>query len=206
MQKEASKGEKTLLSSLLLSAPGPLVTGYAVLNSYSATQLADFLRRTTELGVIFISWLVYRLVRRGDVDVAGKDRLERSANLSVGGAMCFSGLAMLYVALHSFSRYSEKGNVIPGLIIAFLGLVTNTWFSFRYQAMNREKHDAILSVQAKLYRAKSFVDCCVVASLTAVAFAPMHPATRHIDAVGSIVVAFYLVWNGVTTIRNTPRG
>jgi len=124
--------------------------------------------------------------------------LERTANLCVGAAMCLSGAAMLFIAL--FSPDTEKGNVIPGLVIAVLGVITNTWFWLRYRRLNREKPNAILAVQSRLYCAKAAVDACVTSSLTFVAVAPAHPL--HVcDLIGSIIVAFYLVLNGIITIR-----
>ena len=63
-KEQSSSREKTLLTALLLSAPGPLFTGYAVLSSHSTTQLADFIRRGVELAALFISWWVFRQLQR----------------------------------------------------------------------------------------------------------------------------------------------
>lgn len=207
-----SRGENTLLWSLLLSAPGPLVTGFAALNSRSTTQLADFLRRTTELIAIFVSWRVYRVLGRTQ-----KPKLERLANLWVGGAMFLSGVVMLCIAVFNASLRSSldwptgspspqyQGNVIPGLTIAVLGLLTNTWFWIRYRAMNRERPDSVIGAQSSLYRAKSLVDLCVVAALGAVAAAPLHPATGYVDTVGSAIVSLFLIWNGLSVVRKSRR-
>jgi divalent metal cation (Fe/Co/Zn/Cd) transporter len=88
-----------------------------------------------------------------------------------------------------------------GLIIAILGGLTNGWFWWRYRHMIREQFDPVIAGQQKLYRAKACVDLCVVTALTSVAVAPDHPATRYIDALGCIVVAFYLLYNGVDMVR-----
>jgi hypothetical protein len=63
-KEQSSSREKTLLTALLLSAPGPLVTGIALITSHSTTQLADFIRRGVELVAIFISWWVFRQLHR----------------------------------------------------------------------------------------------------------------------------------------------
>ena len=100
-----------------------------------------------------------------------------------------------------FSDAAEKGNVIPGLVIAVLGVTTNTWFWLRYRMLNREKPDAILAAQARLYRAKSLVDACVTAALAVVTIMPGTPAARIMDLGGSIIVAVYLIASGIITIR-----
>ena len=193
-------GEKTLLASVLLSSPGPIVVGAGLFLGRSSTQLADFIRRTAELAAILVSWVVFRLIHKSvEPDAARKFGLERTANLCVGAAMCLSGAAMALIAL--FSDAAEKGNVIPGLVIAVLGVTTNTWFWLRYRMLNREKPDAILAAQARLYRAKSLVDACVTAALAVVAIMPGTPAARIMDLGGSIIVAVYLIASGIITIR-----
>jgi divalent metal cation (Fe/Co/Zn/Cd) transporter len=192
-------GERTLLASVVMSSPGPIVVGVALFFGRSSTQIADFIRRAAELVSIIVSWIVFRILHKsGEPDVVRKDKLERTANLCVGIAMCLSGAAMLFIAL--FSPNIEKGNVIPGLVIAVLGVTTNSWFWLRYRKLNREKPDAIFAVQSKLYCAKSVVDACVTISLTVVAAAPTSPTARYVDLGGSIIVAVYLIMNGIIMI------
>lgn len=192
-------GERTLLASVLLSSPGPLVVGIGLLIGRSSTQLADFVRRSAELAAIIVSWLVYRATYKNiEADEAHKLRLERTANLCVGVAMCISGAIMLILAF--ISGGGEKGNVIPGLSIAVLGVITNSWFWLRYRKLNRAEPNAILAVQARLYCAKSIVDACVTAALATVAFSPKSVTADYIDAVGSVVVSIYLIINGLNVI------
>jgi divalent metal cation (Fe/Co/Zn/Cd) transporter len=199
-KEQSSSREKTLLSALLLSAPGPLVTGIALLTSHSTTQLADFLRRGVELVAIFISWWIFRQIHRdAALGEAHQAKMERTAGLSTAGAMACSGVVLLGVALSRLSVFEPGGNVIMGLIIAILGLVTNTWFWWRYRALTREQYSAVIAAQQQLYRAKASVDLCVVTALVAVAIAPAHPLTRYVDLLGSIIVAFYLLWSGLRT-------
>ena len=200
-------GERTLLASVLLSSPGPIVMGVSLYFGRSSTQLADFIRRTAELVAIIASWIVYRILhKRSETEAANceldsihKNKLERIANLFVGAAMCLSGLVMIFIAL--FSSGNEKGNVIPGLVIAVLGVITNSWFWLRYSKLNREKPNVILAAQSKLYFAKSLVDTCVTIALIFVAVAPASQATLYVDLGGSIVVAIYLIINGVRQVR-----
>ncbi|NLW16253.1 MAG: cation transporter, partial [Firmicutes bacterium] len=174
-----------------------------------ATQLADFVRRTAELVALFVSWMVFRLVHRQvQPDDAYKERWERVANGCVGAAMVLSGIGMLCIALLTSNR--QRGNVIPGLVIAVLGMITNTWFWLRYSKLNRSDPNPILAGQSKLYRAKSLVDACVTIALTVVAVAPATPAAWYVDLLGSTIVAIYLVANGANILRGsfqrTPHG
>jgi len=201
-QEQSAGRERTMLVALLLSAPGPIVTGIPAFTSLSATQIADFLRRTAELVALLVGWWVYRTLRRRmGLDRTGRARMEARANGSVAGAMLCSGLAMLAVGVARLFAYEASGSVLIGLIIAVLGLVTNSWFWLRYRRMNRERFEPVVAGQQSLYRAKAAVDLCVVTALAAVAVAPGRPATRYIDAGGAVIVAGYLFANGWSLVR-----
>ena len=197
-KEQAASREKTLLTALLLSTPGPLVTGLAAISSHSTTQLADFIRRSVELVALFISWWVFRqLQRKTELSQAEQSRFEHAAGLSVAVTMICSGIVMLLVAISRISVFEPGGKVIPGLIIAVLGLITNGWFWRRYTILTREQYSSVIAAQQKLYRAKASVDLCVVIALAAVVMAPTHPLTRYVDLLGSIAVAGYLIWSGL---------
>lgn len=201
--KNEKSGSRTLLMSVLMSSPGPIVVGLGLLMGKSSTQLADFVRRSAELCAIIVSFLMYQITNKPQMDAARKKRLERNSNLFVGAAMCLSGFVMLLIAL--FSDQTEKGNVIPGLTIAVLGVIANTLFWIKYTRLNKQKPNAILAIQGRLYRAKSLVDTCVTIALTAVALFPKSQAAFYLDLVGSIIVAIYLIWCGIKTLKeNTP--
>jgi len=197
-------GSRTLLMSVLMSAPGPLVVGLGLLAGRSSTQIADFVRRSAELLAIVMSFVVYQLtVGKGVCDETKKARLERRSNAFVGAMMCLGGSFM--VALAFLTEQTDKGNVIPGLAIAVMGVIANTIFWRRYTRLNRAQPNAILAVQARLYRAKSLVDGCVTAALLSVALAPKAPISLWLDFFGSIVVAVYLIWCGIRTILEALR-
>lgn len=201
--KQAEKREKTLLASLLLSAWGPLATFIAVIMSQSTTQLADFIRRSVELLALFISWWVFRqLQRKENYTPEEKTKMEKTAGTGVAAALGCSGIIMLVLALTRLPAFEPGGNVYPGMAIAFLGLLTNSWFWQRYAWMTREHYNPITDAQHRLYRAKVLVDVSVIFALSAVAFIPWHPATRYIDIFGSVMVAFYLLWNSFRTVQS----
>lgn len=200
-QPEKSR-ERTLGAALLLSAPGPLVTAIAAVTSQSATQLADCIRRTAELAATFMSWWVYRkILKNPGINAADTHRLQRRADRTVAIAMLLSGFALLFVGIFRLFAHRESGNVVLGLIIAALGLVVNFFFWLRYRRMNREVYDPVIAAQQRLYRAKAVVDFCVVTALLAVAVAPGHPVSRYLDAIGTMAVAVYLLYQGFRALR-----
>ena len=200
MNQEKS-GSRTLLMSVLMSAPGPVIMGFGLMAGRSSTQIADFVRRSAELLGIIMAWVCYRVtIHKSGAERA---RLERLSNLFVGAMMCLGGGIMLILALTSSG--GDKGNVIPALAIAVLGVVANTIFWRRYTRLNRLSPNAILAVQARLYRAKSLVDACVTVALVAVAVAPNAPESAWLDFIGSLIVAAYLLWCGVKTVWEAAR-
>lgn len=120
-------GKRTLLWSVIMSSPGPLVVGLGLIVGQSSTQLADFVRRSIELLAIILSFAVYCITTKNDAtDELKKQKLEKGTNIFVSIAMIVSGIIMVLLALLSPSE--EKGNVIPGLAIAVLGVVANLIF------------------------------------------------------------------------------
>ena len=90
--------------------------------------------------------------------------------------------------------------MIPGLAIAVMGVIAYSIFWCRYTRLNRLEPNAILKVQSRLYRAKTLVDGCVTVALLSVVIAPAASLSCWLDAIGSVVVAIYLVWCGGRTI------
>ena len=113
-QTTRKSGTQTLFLSVLMSAPGPLIIGAGLLVGRSATQIADFVRRSAELLGIIASFIVYRMTA-GDpaFDTERRRQLERRSACFVGAMMCLGGAIMLLLAI--LSENTDKGNVIPGL-------------------------------------------------------------------------------------------
>ncbi len=192
------KGTKTMLMSVIMSAPGPLILGVGLLLGRSNTQTADFIRRSIELLAIILSFVVYKITTEKQLDEKKALRLERNTNIFVGAMMLLAGAIMLCITL--FGKSESEGNVLFGLIIAFMGAVANTVFWFRYRYLAKAESNSILEVQSRLYRAKSFVDMCVVAALLTVLIAPDSDVSYYFDLVGSSVVSVYLGYSGAKII------
>ena len=197
-------GAKTLLWSVIMSSPGPLVVGLGLLSGRSSTQIADFVRRSAELLAIIMSFVIYKITTKDDIcDEKRKQKLERGANVFVGAMMCVGGAFMILLALTSDN--SDKGNVVPGLAIAIMGVIANSIFWFRYKKLGEEENNAILKVQSKLYRAKTFVDCSVTIALLVVLLSPDAMVSYYVDIVGTCVVSAYLIYTGVHSFVKTVR-
>jgi len=196
---EKKSGKNTLLWSVIMSAPGPLVMGLGLIVGKSSTQIADFVRRSAELLGIVMAYVVYLITNKDeDFNPAKKVKLERISNLFVGAMMCLGGAIMLVLAF--LSDNSDKGNVIPGLAISLLGVVANTIFWRKYTRLNKQSENAIIAVQARLYGAKSLVDGCVTLALLSVAIFPETLFSYYLDIIGSAIVAVYLIFCGGKTI------
>ena len=196
---QTKSGTKTLLWSVLMSAPGPLIIGLGLFVGRSSTQIADFVRRSSEFLAIIMAYVVYKITTKDGVcDITKKEKLEKFSNLFVGAMMCLGGSLMLLLAF--VSENEDKGNVIPGLAIALLGVIANTIFWRKYTKLNKQEPNAILAVQARLYRAKSLVDSCVTIALLSVVLLPNSPLSYYLDLIGSVIVALYLIWCGIQTI------
>ena len=197
-------GSRTLLWSVIMSSPGPLVVGLGLMAGKSSTQIADFVRRSAELLAIIMSFVIYKITTKGGTcHEEKKAKLERISNTFVGTMMCIGGSFMILLAL--MSETTDKGNVIPGLAIAVMGVIANTIFWRRYARLNKAEPNAILAVQARLYRAKSLVDSCVTIALLSVAIAPDSMVSVWLDYIGSIIVAVYLIWCGIRTIWESVK-
>lgn len=202
--KEKTKGKKTLLMSVLMSAPGPLIIGLGLMAGRSATQLADFVRRSAELLAIIVSFAVYcKTEKLNGAEKEKKETIQRKSNRFVGIMMCLGGFLMMLTTF--WTSGEEKGNVITGLVIAVLGVIANTIFWLRYTKLAKESGNAILSVQARLYRAKSLVDTCVTTALSAVYLFPGTTASYYLDFIGSIIVELYLIYCGFKTVREAGK-
>lgn len=196
--KNSKSGIKTMLLSVIMSAPGPLVVGLGLLVGQSSTQVADFVRRSIELLAIILAFVVYCITTKDNAtDEIKKQKYEKGTNIFVSIAMVISGVIMTALVLTSQSE--EKGNVIPGLCIALLGVIANSLFWQKYKKLGSETNNKILLIQSKLYRAKTFVDISVLIALGVVLFSKNPAVSYWFDLVGTVCVSVYLVFTGITS-------
>ncbi len=194
--------KRTMLMSVVMSAPGPLILLAALTAGRSSTQIADFVRRSAELMALVVAYVTFCLTEKLD-DPGKKAQYEGRANLFTGLMMCLGGGIMLVLAL--VSGQEAQGSVLPSMAIALLGAIANSLFWRKYTRLNKADPNAIVAVQARLYRAKALVDGCVVAALLGVWLLPGSAAAYYLDMVGSCIVALYLAGCGMKTIGENRR-
>lgn len=193
LDDETRSREKTLRVAVFLSAWAPFATFAALLIGRSTTQAADFVRRTVEFGAVLGSWIAFRRVQR--VSDADRAKIERSVRVVVGVALVLSAVAILTVAVVRWLRPAPTGNVILGFVIAGLGAGVNAWFWARYERFEKQERSPIVTAQARLYRAKTFVDVAVLLALGSVWIFGDSIVGRVVDLAGSVFVALYLAWS-----------
>ena len=198
MGQDKKSGYQTLLTSMILSSPGPLVLGLGLTVGHSSTQLSDFTRRTAEFLALVVAFAVYTVTNKRQMDENRRHALERRGNSFVGMIMCVSGMSMIFLTI--LSGREDKGNVVPALAIAILGAATNIFFWRRYAFLHKKQGNSILGVQARLFKAKSSVDVCVTVVLAAILVFPDSKISSHLDTVGSVLVSLYMFRSGIKTI------
>ncbi len=205
MEKEELNGKdrksfRTLLTSVLLSASGPIVLGAGLMVGHSSTQIADFARRTAELIALIVALVTFCMTEnKPQLAKAQQEAIKKKGNVIVGIIMCVSGLLMLLI-LFVFGQ-KDKGNVVPALIISLLGVLFNSIFFIRYTTLFKKTGNSILEVQGRLYGAKSLVDVCVSSSLAIILIFPLSNASVIFDRIGTFVVSVYMIFCGIRTIR-----
>ena len=192
---------RTLLTSVLFSMSGPIVLGLGLMVGRSSTQIADFARRTAELIALVIALITFCITENNsEKSEDEKEIIKKKSNILVGIIMCVSGLLMLLILLVFGQK--DKGNVIPALVIALLGVTFNSFFFFRYAGLYKKTGNSILEVQGRLYGAKSLVDLVVTSSLMVILFFPKSDASAIIDRIGTFFVSAYMLFCGIRTIRD----
>ena len=75
----------------------------------------------------------------------------------------------------------------------------------KLEPLSEEEKNAILKVQLRLYRAKTLVDTSVAVTLSSILIIHNTNITHWIDMFGSIIVAGYLILNGIRTIYEVTK-
>ena len=108
---------------------------------------------------------------------------------------------MGFLAVSGFLNQSEKGNIIPALIIAVLGVISNAILAVNYSISYSKTKNTVLKAQKTLYFTKSIVDVCVSTALVAVIL--LNGTAMYIaDLIGGIIVALVLFLNGIKLLHS----
>jgi hypothetical protein len=194
--------ERTLLASWLISLWAPLGSGAAFFIGRSSVQMADLLRRTSELVALFLAWAVHRKVSRtrGGPEA---DRLERFSSLVVGIIMIVSVLVISWSAISRMITPVKLGVVWPGLLVASGGALVNGYFWLKFLRLNASEPSPIFETQWRLYRAKTVMDLTLIVTLAASHLLAGNVWAVYLDPAGSLVVAGFMLASAVRIIRDS---
>ncbi len=198
--------ERTLLASWLVSLWAPLGSGVAFFIGKSSVQMADLLRRTSELVALFLAWAVHRKVSRTKDGVPEADRLERLSSLVVGIIMIVSVLLISWSAIIRMITPAKLGVIWPGLLVASGGALVNGCFWLKFFRLNASGPSPIFETQWRLYRAKTVMDLTLIATLTASQLMAGNAWAVYFDPAGSLVVAGFMLASALRIIRDSAEG
>ena len=185
---------KTLSLSVFFSSFGPFITFYALFQTTSSTQLADFIRRTVELVVLILALVVFKS--------NNKTRLKSLYEYAVGGVLMISGVIIVGLSVRDgFRQALPEGTIWFGLAVAFLGIFFNGYFWLKYKAYNQEESSSVMAKQSKLYQAKTLVDVSVVLGLFSVFLFSGERLGFYLDTAMAFVVGLYLIVRGWRVMR-----
>ncbi len=199
--------DRVLLVAGLLSMWGPVAAGYAAYVGRSMVLVADMLRSATDSIGLILSWWAYRVSRR----YSGPDRLQRAslldrrAGLLMACVMWISALVIAAGAVREFIDPQPIGRILAGVLVAIGGAAYNGWFWWRYLGFAKQTGSALFHSQWRLYRAKAAANVTVLVTLIAGRLWEAQAWSSSIDAVGSMIVAAFLVGSGVGAARKTLR-
>ncbi|MFW6014647.1 MAG: cation transporter [Candidatus Nanoarchaeia archaeon] len=113
----------------------------------SNTINADFLRRGVEFLSILASWIVFLIINKKTLSPSAVKKLESFSSLLITTVMLISFVFISYKAYTEFIEPSETGWLLPGILIALIALVNNSYFWRWFQAGGCNKR--------KIFQAKS---------------------------------------------------
>ena len=198
MEKETTK---TMKKAICIGVLSSITTGIAAGMGGTLTLYADFCRRFLELLATLVSFFTYCWSsRHKEIADTVHDKIKRRACIITGMAMVCSSILLALVSILGFTTEPYEGNVIPGFIIAVLGVLLNCYFFVSYKKSLKQKFDKIIHSQYVMYRAKTGVDSCVVLTLACILFVPTWSLLPWVDLGCTLVVAFFLFIEGIKNI------
>lgn len=199
--------DRTLLMAWLLSLWAPIASGVAVAIGRSAVQVADLLRRTSELIALIAAWAVNRKVSRASsMGAAEAARLESMSGLLVAAIMVMSFAFILWNAVSRIVDPRPTGTIVPGMLIASGGAIVNGYFWHKSRRLSSSGPSPIFETQWRLYRAKTSMDLSVIVTLSLTRLLGPKPWSGYIDPGGSILVASFLLGSALKIGSISVRG
>ncbi len=191
----------TMKKALVIGVLSSVTTGISALMGGTMTLYADFCRRFLEFLATLVSFFTYCWVgKNSQISKEIHIKVQRRACITTGLAMSCSSILLIFVSIAGFSTEPYEGNVIPGFIIAVLGVILNFYFYVSYRRALAKQSDPIIHSQCMMYRAKTGVDSCVVLTLGCILFVPNWTLLPWIDLGCTLIVACCLFIEGIKNI------
>lgn len=197
----------TFALSFTLCALGVIATGLALLAGFSATLLADFLRRTSDSIATGVAWIFHRRRLEVSPDAPGAE----PGNLvawTVAIAFCVSGLAIagssIALALRGYGARAPIQAILPGLFFAAMGSAVNLRFFFKFRSMDTTDPQPagvpLAQTQRRLYAMKTLIDGSVLLSLS-LRLAPLPDRLlAGLDLGTALVLGGFLLLRGICAL------
>jgi len=119
--------------------------------------------------------------------------------------MIFSFVIVIYFAVQDLLAPSPTGWLIPGLVIAGMGLLVNGFFWQRDYFLNKKESSPIFEAQWRLYRSKTLIDFCVFFTLMLNLKLEAREWSQYIDFIGSIIISGFLLVSGIYLVKNALK-
>lgn len=191
----------TMKKALVIGVLSSVTTGISAVVGGTMTLYADFCRRFLEFLATLVSFFTYRWIgKRPKLSSEIQKKIQKRACVVTGAAMVCSSILLAFVSITGFSVEPYNGNVIPGFIIAILGVILNGYFFVSYKRSLAKQFDPIIHSQYMMYRAKTGVDSCVVLTLGCILFIPKWEFLPWLDLGCTLIVACCLLVEGVRNI------
>lgn len=197
------KKEKTLHRAWILSLIGLVAVFFAYYVGESNTIYADFIRRGVEFLSLLASWLVFLFINKKGLSQLASKRLEFFSSLLIASVMFVSFIFISYNAYGEFIEPSETEWLWPGIVVALIALVNNSYFWRKYKKIVKEESTQIIESQRRLYRSKALADSVVLVTLLSTYFLSSYDWHQYIDPAGSIVVAFFILGSALKILKES---
>ena len=196
-----SKKKKTLHRAWIASFVGLVAVLFAYKVGESSIIFADFLRRGIEFLSLFISWIVFLVINKKTLSAHAGKKLEFISGFFIVFIMLFSFISISYNAYIEFLEPTETGWLLPGMVVASIAIINNSYFWRKYKKIVREESTQIIESQRRLYRSKVWGDGTVLITLLLTQFLGSYHWQKYIDPAGSVLIALFILFSAIKILK-----
>jgi cation diffusion facilitator family transporter len=197
--------ERSIFTSFLLGVTALVPSIIAMILANSVMLFSDLLKSGSETVATFLAWLAVRKMRRGrtfDYNY-GQGKLENISSLAIAGAMIFSWLIVSYGAIERFRHPAPIGSIWFAIFVTGGSAIVNLLVWRKNLKLARAEPSPVIESQWRLYRAKTAVNVCVIASLLLSAIFRQHWWASYIDPAGAIVISGFLLMSAYRIVTDS---